>query len=106
MFLAFMTMNHVFQANSAVRPGVRVTPAGNDKSSSSTTPENPKGKQSNQIWAYASEGTQLALTLLIGIFVGYKLDARWNTSPWLTLGFAVLGIVLGMFNFLRRALKW
>ncbi len=104
--LTFITMDHVFQANSAVRPGVSVTPAGNDNSSSKTTPENPDGKNSSQVWAYAAEGTQLALTLLIGVFIGYKIDARWNTSPWFTLGFAVVCIVVGMFNFLRRALKW
>ena len=83
-----------------------VAPSGNDKSSSSSTPENPSNKRSNQLWAYAAEGTQLAVTLLLGVFVGYKLDARWGTSPWLTLGGAALGLGLGLFNFVRRALTW
>jgi len=71
-----------------------------------TTPENPdKEPSSGTLWSYAYEGTQMAVTLLVGIFVGIKLDARWDTSPWLTLAGAVLGIALGMYAFLRRALK-
>ena len=57
-------------------------------------------------WAYASEGTQIAVTLLIGIFVGYKLDARFDSSPWGIVSGASLGIIVGLYGFLKRALKW
>ena len=78
------------------------------KKTSSTKPENPEDGNQNAptAWAYASEGTQIAVTLLIGIFVGYKLDARWGTSPWCTVGGAALGIIVGLYGFLKRAMKW
>lgn len=40
-----------------------------------------KTPQKISAWQYASEGTQLAVTLLLGVFVGYKLDQHWGTSP-------------------------
>lgn len=48
----------------------------------------------------------MAFTLLLGIFIGYRLDARWDMSPWLTLAGAALGIAVAMYAFLRRAMKW
>ncbi len=56
-------------------------------------------------WAYASEGTQLAVTLLVCFYVGYRLDNWKGTSPWFTLAGSALGVVVGLYNFLRRFLK-
>jgi F0F1-type ATP synthase assembly protein I len=82
-----------------------VEPPGNK--TSSHTPEDPEGNQSAPTaWAYASEGTQMAVTLLVGIFVGYKLDGKFGLSPWCTVAGATLGIVVGLYGFLKRALKW
>ncbi|MCG3204556.1 MAG: hypothetical protein KCHDKBKB_01271 [Elusimicrobia bacterium] len=50
----------------------------------------------------ASEGMQLAVTLLIFIFVGLALDKRLGTSPWFMLGGAGVGIVVGLYSFLRK----
>jgi F0F1-type ATP synthase assembly protein I len=92
-------MSHVFSG-----PTTRF---GQEFAVTPTTPENPDDKQQSRLlWSYASEGTQIAITLLVGVFVGYKLDARWDTSPWLTLAGSLLGIVLGLYSFLRRAVKW
>jgi F0F1-type ATP synthase assembly protein I len=55
-------------------------------------------------WALASEGTQLAVTLLLFFYLGYKLDEWKGTQPWFTLGGAVVGMTVGLFNFLRRFL--
>jgi F0F1-type ATP synthase assembly protein I len=55
-------------------------------------------------WTYASEGTQLAVTLLLSIYAGYKLDQWKNTSPWFLLAGALLGISAGLYNFLKRFL--
>lgn len=49
----------------------------------------------------ASEGTQLAITLLLGFYLGYKVDQWKGTQPWFTLAGAVLGIAVGLYNFLR-----
>ncbi|MBI5200007.1 MAG: AtpZ/AtpI family protein, partial [Elusimicrobia bacterium] len=29
-------------------------------------------------------GMQLAVSVVLGVFVGYRLDARFKTSPWFT----------------------
>ena len=55
--------------------------------------------------AYASEGTQLAVTLLLCFYIGYRLDAWKGTSPWFTLAGAFIGIIAGLYNFLKRYLK-
>lgn len=55
-------------------------------------------------WHYASEGTQLAVTTLIGVYVGYKWDQHHGTQPWFLLLGSALGIGIGLYNFLRRFL--
>lgn len=45
-------------------------------------------------------GTQLAVSVLVGVYVGYRLDARWGTGPWLFLLGSALGLGLGMYSFL------
>ncbi len=56
-------------------------------------------------WAYASEGTQLAATLLVCFYIGYRLDEWKGASPWFTLAGSILGLVAGLTNFLRRFLN-
>jgi F0F1-type ATP synthase assembly protein I len=63
-----------------------------------------KPPQKDNAWALASEGTQLAITLLLGFYLGYKLDKWKGTQPWFTLGGAVAGMTVGLYNFLRRFL--
>lgn len=38
-------------------------------------------------------GTSLAATVLAGLGVGYWLDRRWGTEPWLLIAGAVLGLL-------------
>jgi ATP synthase protein I len=54
-----------------------------------------------QIGPYLGLGLELAATLLVFIFIGQYLDKRWDTEPWLFLVSAVLGFVIGFFNFFR-----
>ena len=56
-------------------------------------------------WAMASEGTQLAVTLLLGFYLGYKIDQWKGTQPWFTLAGAIVGIAVGLYNFLRPFLS-
>ena len=50
----------------------------------------------------------LGLTMALGIgllaWVGYALDERWGTDPWLTLTGAILGVIVGFVNLFRTAL--
>ena len=40
----------------------------------------------------------MALAIFIGLAIGVYLDRIWDTSPWLTLIFLVLGIAAGFKN--------
>ena len=47
---------------------------------------------------YSSLGFSVALSIFIGLAVGIYLDRRFETSPWCTLVFLVLGIIAGFRN--------
>lgn len=44
-------------------------------------------------------GLTLVLSTVIGLAIGIWLDKVFNTGPWLTLVFLVLGIAAGFRNF-------
>lgn len=54
---------------------------------------------------YGAIGFQLAISVVIGVMLGRWLDARWGTTPWLTIGGMLLGSGAGFWN-LIRLLKW
>ena len=47
---------------------------------------------------YSSLSFSIALAMVIGLGIGYWLDTRFNTSPWLTLIFLGLGVIAGFRN--------
>ena len=47
---------------------------------------------------YSSLGLSVSLSIFIGLAVGIYLDRRFETSPWCTLIFLVLGIIAGFRN--------
>jgi F0F1-type ATP synthase assembly protein I len=52
------------------------------------------------IWEHVYGGTQLAVSVLLGFYVGYRLD-RWSGwSPWLTLAGSAIGVGIGLYGFL------
>jgi ATP synthase protein I len=53
---------------------------------------------------FSSLGFSIALSIFIGLAVGVYLDRRFETHPWLTLAFLVIGIVAGFRN-IALALK-
>lgn len=50
---------------------------------------------------YLSLGIQLAATILLMVFLGMWLDGKFDTSPYLTLVFSILGIFTGMYHFIK-----
>jgi len=48
---------------------------------------------------------QLAATVGIMVFIGYWLDGKFKTSPWLILIFSFLGIASGLYNFLKTVIQ-
>jgi F0F1-type ATP synthase assembly protein I len=57
------------------------------------------------IWKHVYAGTTLALTVLIGIYAGIRVDRHFNSSPWGTLGGVAVGVGVGMYNFFREFLS-
>lgn len=53
---------------------------------------------------YSSIGLSVVLAIVIGLVIGVYLDKRFNSSPWGTLIFLVLGIIAGFRN-LALAMK-
>ena len=47
---------------------------------------------------YSSLGLSVSLAIFIGLAVGVFLDRRFETTPWFTLIFLVLGIIGGFRN--------
>mgnify|MGYP000915960666 CR=1 FL=1 len=58
-----------------------------------------------EIAPYLSLGLQLAVTVTIMIFIGIWLDGKFNTKPILTVVFAFLGVITGMYNFIKSVTK-
>jgi len=54
---------------------------------------------------YLGLGVQLAATIVIMVFVGIWLDGKFNTSPYLTLLFSFLGILTGMYHFIKSVTR-
>jgi len=47
---------------------------------------------------YSSLGLSVSLAIFIGLAVGVYLDRRFETAPWCTLIFLLLGIIGGFRN--------
>ena len=52
---------------------------------------------------FVTLGTQLAVTIVLGVLGGIWLDGRWGTSPVFSIVGSVLGIGLGMGVVIREA---
>lgn len=55
-----------------------------------------------QVLAYSSVGLQLAITLLIFVYGGYKLDRHYHSEPWFLVGGTIIGMVLGFYNLYKE----
>lgn len=54
---------------------------------------------------YIGLGLQLAVTVTVMVFIGIWLDGQFETKPILTIVFAFLGVLVGMYTFIKSALK-
>jgi len=69
-----------------------------------TGPE-PRRKPTSGWTRAAGGGIELAATLVGCCLAGYWLDAKLDSSPWALLILAVLGIVGGLYNLIRRDVR-
>ncbi len=47
-------------------------------------------------------GLQLALTILLGFFVGYRLDKKYGFLPWGSIIGGFLGLAVGFYSLLAQ----
>ncbi len=62
-------------------------------------------KTYREIGPYLGLGTQLAATMVLMFFLGRWLDSKFETEPWLTIGFSFLGGFAAIYNFIREVLN-
>ena len=54
--------------------------------------------------AHAGIGLEIAVPVAVFVYLGYKLDERWGTDPWLVVVGAMLGMTVGFYNLFKRYL--
>lgn len=62
-------------------------------------------EQLRKIAPYLNLGTVFTGCTLIGVGLGYWLDKKLGTEPWLLLLGAVLGIISGFYHFIKTVLQ-
>jgi ATP synthase protein I len=55
--------------------------------------------------SYMMVGVQFALSIFIGLAIGYWLDKKFHTFPWLTLFWFFIGLAAGFKNVYRELKK-
>jgi ATP synthase protein I len=89
------------------------TPSGEDRSQP-TTPRGPDGKSLQDkggpgaftsLGLLIGLGTELAASVAVTFFLGWYLDGKWGTAPWMMLVLTTFGAGGGMYNFIRTVTK-
>lgn len=57
-----------------------------------------------EIGPYLGLGFQLAATMVLMLFIGYKLDEYFDTYPLLMIIFVLFGGFAGIYNFIKTVL--
>ena len=66
----------------------------------------PHDQQNNRdLGRYLSLGTQLAITVLLFVVLGWWLDRRYDWTPWGTLSLGSLGVLAGLHHFVKEAMR-
>jgi F0F1-type ATP synthase assembly protein I len=53
----------------------------------------------------AGLGWEFVSYVLAGMLLGWGIDWAWSVAPWGIVGGTVAGLLVGMWTFLKRALK-
>ncbi len=63
------------------------------------------GRAIREIAPYSGLGLQLAVTVVLFWFIGKMIDEHYGTQPlWMIVG-AMVGIVVGMYNFIKSVVE-
>jgi len=63
----------------------------------------PQG-ESDAPRAFVGLGIEMAVTIVIFMYAGYRLDIWLETRPWLFTAASLVGIAAAFFNFFRRVM--
>jgi ATP synthase protein I len=55
--------------------------------------------------SYLTVGLQFAFAVLIGLGIGYWLDRKLKTFPWMTIIWLIMGLIAGLRNLYREMRK-
>jgi ATP synthase protein I len=73
-------------------------------------PQEPGGNGGPSLWRTMGQLSTLGIAMVaavaIGLGIGYWLDRWLGTSPWLTMLFALFGIVAGFLNLVRDVRRY
>jgi F0F1-type ATP synthase assembly protein I len=61
-----------------------------------------RGERDQSLQQLATAGLELGAIVLIFVALGWWLDTKFDTSPWMLLGLALLGILSGMTRLFLR----
>ena len=50
-------------------------------------------------------GIEMVVSTFIGLAIGLYLDKKFETAPWLTIVFLIIGIIAGFRNIFREIKK-
>lgn len=64
-----------------------------------------KSKKFQDLGNYLGLGLQLAVTVVVMVFLGIWLDEKFVTGPWLTVFCSFLGIFAALYSFIKTVLK-
>jgi hypothetical protein len=62
-----------------------------------------EAKQDLNLWRLVGLGTELAGVVAFFTAMGWWLDARFGWTPWGMSGFGMLGVIVGLYRFIRAA---
>jgi ATP synthase protein I len=63
------------------------------------------GKILKEYAPFIGLGLQLAITVVVLVFLGVWLDDKFDTKPWLTVICSFLGVFAALYNFIKTVIK-
>ena len=64
-----------------------------------------KERKYEDIGNYLGLGLQLAVTVVVMVFLGIWLDKKLDTNPWMTVVCSFLGIFAALYSFIKTVIK-
>ncbi len=72
---------------------------------STSNPLPPNRRKYLQLLRLSNLGLEMGIAVLGGLWLGNKLDNRWDTAPWLLLTGIALGMAIAMYSAWRTLKK-